>query len=204
MNLLLTGFEPFGKYTINPSGIIAQEFNGKLFFNLKVFGKTIPLRYERINNIIVEYIKEINPSFIINMGQATRPSIAFERVAVNIASCTRSAYNCGSKPNEATLIDGGAPAYFTTLPIQQLTKHLSSNRIPCYISDSAGTFGCNQIMYSTLHFTYESCVRAGFIHLPLLPEQVIETPQSPSMSLDLMKKGIKLVIEFLGKLAREE
>jgi pyroglutamyl-peptidase len=203
VKLLLTGFEAFGGFKINPSEKIAQNLNGKEILGLKIVGRTIPLRYSEIYPIIIHHIEEVNPAFVINMGQAPRPSIAFERVGINIADCKTSAYNCGSKLAETTIIEGGATGYFSTLPIQELTKYLQENKIPCFISNTAGTFGCNQIMYCTLHFIsntprYNS-IKAGFIHLPLLPEQAINSPQSSSMSLETMTKGIELVIEYLGR-----
>jgi pyroglutamyl-peptidase len=203
IKLLLTGFEAFGGFKINPSEKIVQILDNKEIFGLKILGRTIPLRYSKICPTIDHHIEEINPAFVINMGQAPRPSIAFERVGINIADCKTSAYNCGSKPVEATIIEGGPTGYFSTLPIQELTKYLQDRNIPCYISNTAGTFGCNQIMYCTLHIInttprYNS-IKAGFVHLPLLPEQAINSPQSSSMSLDIMTKGIELVIEYLGK-----
>jgi pyroglutamyl-peptidase len=203
MKLLLTGFEPFGGYQINPSDAISQQLDKKTINNVKIIGKTIPLRYKEIRHIITKLIEETNPEIIINMGQAPRSSIAFERVAVNLADVSKGAYNCGSIPDEEPLIEGGPVAYFSTLPLKKLVKYLTARNIPCYISNSAGTFGCNQIMYHTLNYldinSLNNSIIAGFIHLPLLPEQTLNTPQSSSMSLNLMKKAIELVIEFLGK-----
>ncbi len=203
-SLLLTGFEPFGNYKINPSEIIAQELNGKTFTKIKVVGKSIPLRYTEIKSTISNLISEINPSIIISMGQAPRSRIAIERVAINLADVSKTAYNCDSKPDSETLVEEGPTAYFSTLPVKQLATHLQSNGIPSYVSNTAGTFGCNQIMYLTLNQLDISSkigsVLAGFIHLPLLPEQVVNSPQASSMSLNLMKKAIILVIEFLEML----
>jgi len=201
--LLLTGFEPFGGYKINPSDVISQELDDKSINNIKIVGKTIPLRYNEIYPIITELIEETNPEIIINMGQAPRSSIAFERVAVNLADVSKGAYNCGSMPDEEPIIEGGPVAYFSTIPVKKLVKYLTASNIPCYVSNSAGTFGCNQIMYCTLNYldknSFYHSIMAGFIHLPLLPEQTLNTPQSSSMSLSLMKKAIELVIEYLGK-----
>ena len=208
VKLLLTGFEAFGGYKINPSEEIAKNLDGKEISDIEIISRTIPLRYTEICSTIVHHIEEINPTIVINMGQAPRPSIAFERVGINIADCKKSAYNCGSKPVEATIIEGGDTGYFSTLPIQKLTKYLQDRNIPCYISNTAGTFGCNQIMYCTLHFISTTprynLIKAGFIHLPLLPEQAINSPQSSSMSLENMTKGIELVIKYLGKTLDEQ
>ncbi len=203
-SLLLTGFEAFGGYKINPSDIIAQELDDMTFTNIKVIGKTIPLRFTEIKPTITRLIDKTNPDIIINTGQASRPSISIERVAINLADASKVAYNCGTKPNEEILVEGEPVAYFSTLPIKYIEKYLKKNDIPCYISNSAGTFGCNQLMYHTLNYLDTSSqlesVLAGFIHFPLLPEQIVDSPQSSSMSLDVMRKAINLVIECLETL----
>ncbi|MHA2243678.1 MAG: pyroglutamyl-peptidase I family protein [Candidatus Hodarchaeales archaeon] len=197
----MTGFESFGGYKINPSEVIAQKLDGKTFGNTKVIGKTISLRYSEIQSIITRLINETNPDFVINTGQASRPSISIERVAVNFADASKIAYNCGTKPNEDILVKGGPVAYFITLPVKQIAKYLQKNDIPCYVSNSAGTFGCNQLIYHTLNYLDSTSqldsVIAGFIHLPLLPEQVVGSPQSSSMSMDVMEKAVCLIIEYL-------
>ncbi|MHA2225631.1 MAG: pyroglutamyl-peptidase I [Candidatus Hodarchaeales archaeon] len=203
--LLLTGFEPFGGHKVNPSQIIAEELDGKTISNINITGKTVPLRYKEIKDTIIQFIKDINPIIIINMGQAPNHSISFERIAINIAE-TASTYNCGSKPQGETLEEDGPAAYFSNLPLKQLVQCLHQNGIPSNISNSAGSFGCNQLFYHTMHFlaTNSPKVRpsiAGFIHLPLLPEQVLNSPQSSSMDLQLMKEAITLVIKYLSEKA---
>lgn len=197
--LLLTGFEPFGGFNTNPSDIIAQEFNGETINSIQVIGATILLRYKEIQGQITDLINKYKPDFIINMGQATRPAISIEKVAINLADASRVAYNCGSKPDEESLIPEGPDGYFSTLPVKKLVKYLEKNNIPSYVSHSAGTFGCNQIMYYTLHLTSEvDSIQGGFVHLPLLPDQAIKNPQAPSMGYETMKKGIQMIIEKLG------
>ena len=146
-------------------------------------------------------MKEHNPDIIINMGQATRSAISIEKVAINLVDASKVAYNCGSKPDEEILIPEGPDAYFSSLPVKRLVSHLKENDIPSYVSHSAGTFGCNQIMYYTLHnLSKTNKFQGGFVHLPLLPEQAIKSPQTPSMGYLIMKKGIQLIIEKLGEL----
>lgn len=200
--LLLTGFEPFGGDPINPSSAIAQDFHGKVIGNIEIIGRTIPLRFYEIDNIICGYIEEFNPDIIINLGQAPRPTISYEYVAINLAHISNESYNCGAKPNHEPLVENGPNAYFTSLPVQELVKHLSSYQIPSYISYSAGTFGCNQIFYSAMHHIHTNpnlnSVSAGFIHVPLLPEQTVKSTLSSSMSLDYMKKSIESIIGFFN------
>ena len=200
--LLLTGFEPFGGFKNNPSDMLAQELNGQIINSIQVIGSTISLRYKEIQAQITNLIEKHQPSIVINMGQATRPAISLEKVAINLADASKIAYNCGSKPDEEILIREGPDAHFSSLPVKELVNHLKENNIPCYVSHSAGTFGCNQIMYYTLHYqsNTSNSRQGGFIHLPLLPDQTVKNPQAPSMGYETMKKGIQLIIEKLGEI----
>ncbi|NHJ03081.1 MAG: pyroglutamyl-peptidase I [Candidatus Heimdallarchaeota archaeon] len=201
--LLLTGFEPFGGYEVNPSELIARDFDGYTISDIKISGRVIPLKFNEIYAAITTNIKEISPNFIINLGQAPRPAISFEKVAINLANAQKVAYNCGTTPDDEILIKEGPLAYFSSLPLKFLVQYLEKHKIPSYISYSAGTFGCNQIFYYSMHHVNNSPpnqkVLAGFIHLPLLPEQALSNPNSPSMSLESMKNAIKLVITYLGQ-----
>ena len=202
--ILVTGFEPFGEYKSNPSQEIAQFFDKKRINGFKIVGRVIPLRYKEIQKAIQSLIEENNPDIILALGQAPRPSISIERVAINIANVSKTGYNCGSVPKDERLMEEGPVAYFSTLPIRQLQEYLTKHDIPCYISNSAGTFGCNQIFYHMMYYLEESSriaeVQAGFIHLPLTPEQAISSPHSATMELQLMKRAINLIIKYLAQI----
>ncbi len=200
--ILITGFEPFGGHNINPSAVIAEDLDGKVIQNIEIIGRTIPLNYSEIMSTNWRFIKEINPDIIFNLGQAPRPAISLEYAAINVANVSSGAYNCGAKPRNERIVEDGPAAYFSNLPTQEMVKYLNENGIPSYTSYSAGTFGCNQIFYSTMHYldihSKIDSTLAGFIHVPLLPEQTIKTPQSPSMSLPDMKRSIELFISFFS------
>ncbi|MHA1967547.1 MAG: pyroglutamyl-peptidase I family protein [Candidatus Hodarchaeales archaeon] len=202
MKLLITGFEAFGEHDINPSAVIAEDFNGKVIQNIEVIGRTVPLNYAKIKLINWKYIEKFNPDIIMNLGQAPRPAISLEYIAINVANVSSGAYNCGAQPKNERIVEDGPAAYFSLLPTQDMVNHLNKNNIPCYISYSAGTFGCNQIFYTTMNYldihTQNGSTLAGFIHIPLLPEQTIKSPQSSSMSLDDMKRSIELLIDFFN------
>ncbi|MHA1974073.1 MAG: pyroglutamyl-peptidase I family protein [Candidatus Hodarchaeales archaeon] len=199
--VLITGFEPFGNYKENPSQEIAKELNGQEINNHLIVGKTVPLRYKEIQAEIIRHIEENDPEIIINLGLAPRPSIALERVALNIADVTTSAYNCGSRPEDEKLVEDGPTAYLTTLPIKKIKGHLNNKGIPCFISNSAGTYGCNQIFYYTMNYLEKvsrlGSVKAGFIHLPLTPKLAMENFRLCSMDLSLMKNAIWLTLDLL-------
>ncbi|MHA1996078.1 MAG: pyroglutamyl-peptidase I family protein [Candidatus Hodarchaeales archaeon] len=204
ITLLLTGFEPFGGHSVNPSEMIAKDLNNVEFSNIRVVGKTISLRFNKIKQEITGLIDAYEPEIVLNLGQASCSAISIEKVAINLANTNNLPYNCGSKPEDEILEPSGPAAYFSTLPVKNLVQHLNDNQIPCYISYSAGTFGCNQIMYHSLHHvsTQEKTppCRVGFIHLPLLPEQVVFNPISSSMDYNRMKKSISLILSKLGEM----
>src|SRR5699024_5289169 len=103
----------------------------------------------------------------------------------------------GNQPIDAPIQPNGEHAYFSQLPIKAMVKSMRNAGVPASISNTAGTFVCNHLMYQTLHLTHTEFqnVKAGFVHIPFLPEQVIERPGVASMSLDDMVKGFTIAIE---------
>lgn len=142
------------------------------------------------------------PDAIISLGQAGgRSCISIERVAINVDDA-KIADNDGNKPIDKFIFEDGENAYFSTLPIKAMVEAIKAAKIPAEISNSAGTYVCNHLMYGILYKINKERlnIRAGFIHLPYIPSQVIEQPGRPSMSLDDIVKGIKaacLVLETL-------
>jgi pyroglutamyl-peptidase len=203
--IILTGFEPFGGSDVNPSIVACKAFNKKIIDGYKIKAIEIPLRYNEIKNIIERILTEEKPEIVICTGQSPRSVISLERIAINIASLEKSAYSCGTKPIDEILEDNGKEGYFSTLPIRKIKECLEENKIPCEISNSAGTFGCNQIFYHLMQFinNNEINIPAGFIHVPSLPEQVIGK-NSPSMTLELIIHALEIAITTTIKHLQEE
>ena len=195
--IILTGFEPFGKSDVNPSILACQEYDNERIGEYIVQSFEIPLIFSRIKDEIITLITK-NPVAIICMGQSPRAVISLERVAINIADVSKTAYNCDTKPTDEILEIDDPAGYFTTLPIRQIKEKLEKEKIPCEISNSAGTFGCNQIFYHLMHnlAKRDLTIPAGFIHVPSLPEQVIGK-NMPSMSLNTIKNGLKIILQTL-------
>jgi len=196
--IVLTGFEPFGESQVNPSLIACNAFDRLKIKGYSIKAFEIPLVFEEIKEKIEEIIKENNPVAVISTGQSPRATISLERIAINIADVSRTAYNCESKPMDQILESNGPDGYFSTLPIRKIKEQLDENRIPTNISNSAGTFGCNQIFYHSMHYLHSKNynIPAGFVHVPSLPEQVVGK-NIPSMSLETIKEGIKIILETL-------
>ncbi|MCG3218724.1 MAG: pyroglutamyl-peptidase I [Candidatus Heimdallarchaeota archaeon] len=196
-NILITGFEAFGGFDINPSIEAAKKLPVKFSsYNIQV--EEIPLRYDIIKNTIESLIDKHQPSFLIMTGQAPRATVCLEKVAINYAHVKKTAYNCGAKPQHETLEKDGPSAYFSTLPIVALKDALTEEKIPATISLSAGAFGCNQIFYDGMNYITINKIKclAGFVHVPLIPKQTLEKPQA-SMSLEMITKAYLTIISSL-------
>ncbi len=200
--LLLTGFEPFDDFSINPSAELAKAMDSSRVGKYKVIGKVIHLDYTRALGEVRTAIKKHEPTVVIACGQAQRGAITFEKIAINAIS-TRRADNYGNTPGSDLIVDGGPPGYFTDLDVEYLAKVLQSNGVPAEVSYHAGTYGCNWLFYNLMHWraTGQLAARAGFVHVPPLTEQVIEKHSvlMPSMPLPTIIRSMRLLIEHLSK-----
>ncbi len=210
--VVLTGFEPFAGFRVNPSWETARAFDGEKIDSFRVKSFQIPLVYEKIKPAIARIISTQKPAVIISLGQSYRPFLSLEKVAINLADLTESTilYNCRTRPKDETLELNAPDAYFTTLPIRKILGNLRKNDIPAEIGYTAGTFGCNQLFFYTMHKIHKERLKtlAGFIHVPSLPSQAAQLQRKgkgniPCMSLDTMVKAleiaVKTTLDNLGK-----
>lgn len=179
MKILVTGFDSFGEDRINP----ALEAVKRLPDNIagaKIIKLEIPTKFNISAEVVKEAIENYKPDYVLNVGQAGgRFAITPERVAINLDD-GRIADNAGYQPLNQTIQSDGATAYFTQLPIKAMTKAIREVGLPATVSNSAGTFVCNHIFYQVQYqrAKFFPDIKAGFIHIPYLPEQVISKPQS--------------------------
>lgn len=210
MKILVTGFEPFNQSDINPSMEIIGQLKAPKRTTL--ITEILPVEFKRSSERIKELLQIHRPEVVISLGQAgNRAEIAVERVAINLDNVRSSngksmlPDNAGDiRVDEPIEIDG-APAYFSTLPIWSLINAINQKNIPAVVSNTAGTYVCNHVMYTVL---YEAAkhypeMRAGFIHVPFLPSQLDERKDFSvqpryGMLLSDMVTGIQAVIDFMG------
>lgn len=199
--ILLTGFEPFADYTCNPSQMLMEDMAGIKWKNLAIFPLLLPVDYKKTRRLVSRKIEKYKPDIILSMGQADgRSRISVERVALNVLDF-KIPDNAGHKPKNKPIIKNGPAAYFTSLPYDSILRLLKRKNIPAELSNTAGTYLCNQTMYLGLHKTKKNtdCSVCGFIHVPSLPEQVVaKNSNAPSMSYQIMRKGIKNILSFWG------
>lgn len=200
MRILITGFNSFGGETINPSSIILENLP-RYINNDEIFTLELPTEFKKSSELLKKHINLTQPNIIISLGQAGgRSNISVERVSININDA-RIPDNAGYSPIDEDIQSDGDTAYFSTLPVKAIIKNLKDNNIPCEISNTAGTFVCNHIMYEALYYIKKNKlnINSGFIHIPYLPEQ----NKKPFLKLETMIKAIELAtstsIEYFGK-----
>ncbi|WP_062532976.1 pyroglutamyl-peptidase I [Jeotgalibaca dankookensis] len=204
MKILVAAFDPFGGEKINPAleavKLLADEIAGAEIVKLE-----IPTVFHKSAETLREKALEVKPDMILCVGQAGgRFAITPERVAIN-QDDARIPDNEDNQPIDVSIQEDGAPAYFATLPIKAMVEKIKAAGVPAAVSNSAGTFVCNHIMYQALYLAEKELdnIQAGFIHVPFIPEQVVDKPEKPAMSLEDIAKGLtaalEAMVEYHGK-----
>ena len=202
--LLITGFQPFDGESVNPALEVAKGLQGKTINGYEVIAREFPVvRFEALKAVQAA-IEELQPNAVITIGQAGgRPDITVERVGINIDDF-RIPDNKGNQPIDEPVVAGGPVAYWATLPIKKMVANVKAQGIPASVSNSAGTYVCNHLLYGLLHYLTtqgKTAIPAGFIHIPYLPEQMAvrsgKDAQVATMSLDTLLKGFEAMIAAL-------
>ncbi len=197
--ILLTGFEPFANTPVNPAELVARNLDGADIDGATVVIRILPSTYFTCIDMVREAIEEVRPEAVVMMGEfGGRSMVTVERIAQNFNDCARYQVhdNAGCVlQGELTAPDGPA-AYYTTLPIRAMVRAMRDAGIPADISDAAGTFCCNHLMYGILHHiaVNQLDIRAGWIHLPHLPEVAALEGNlgAPSMSVETAAAGVRI------------
>ncbi len=200
--MLVTGFGPYGKERTNPTWEVAKLLNGRLISGCRIKGVRLKVSAKEVSRDIPRLIDSLRPKLVLNLGLAAgRMDLSVERVAVNVADFSIPDAS-RSKPVDAPIDPNGPTAYLASIPIKKIVAALLSNGIPASVSNTAGMYLCNFIMYTSLNHVAKNGLnaKAGFIHVPNLPSQAAEKysksrTQTPSMSLETMLKGIEIAIK---------
>ena len=195
MKILVTGFDPFGGESMNPA-IEAVKLLPDTIAGAEIVKLEIPTVFHKSAQVVREKMQEIQPDVVLNIGQAGgRTGLTPERVAIN-QDDARIEDNDGNQPIDAPIQEDGQPAYFSKLPIKAMVEAIHQAGLPASVSNTAGTFVCNHIMYQTLYLVDKEFpqAKAGFMHIPFMTEQVVDKPTMASMSLTDIAKGIEAAI----------
>lgn len=192
--ILLTGFEPFDRDLMNPSWEAVRQLDGmQLDDDVRIVARRLPCAFATAGDYLAQLIAELSPVMVIATGLGPgRSDISIERVAINVNDA-RIPDNLGAQPIDTAVVVGGPAAYFTTLPIKAMVKAVREAGLAASVSQTAGTFVCNQVFYRLQHLLAGTAVRSGFIHVPAMPEQVVGSGQ-PSMALAMLVEGLQVAV----------
>lgn len=188
--VLLTGFEPFNGATINPAWEAVRSFKGVVDEDYLVEILQLPCVFGQASRVLCGAVDEIRPDIVLCVGQAGgRPDLTVERVAINVDDAP-ILDNDGQQPIDAPIAADGPAAYFATLPVKAIVGAMRERGLQASVSQTAGTFVCNHVLYGLMHHLQGREVIGGFVHVPYLPEQ-----GAPSMALSAIIEGLKVAME---------
>lgn len=200
MKLLLTAFDPFGGETVNPAQQAVEAVADRVG-EVEIFKLVVPTVFGRSIDVVAEAIEKHSPDAVLCIGQAGgRPDLTPERIAINIDDA-RIPDNEGNRPVDEPIRKDGQAAYFSTLPVKAMVEAIRAAGIPASLSNTAGTFVCNHLMYGVLYTLEKKYpgVRGGFMHVPFLTSQVQDGRQYPSMSRESIVRGIEAAVRAIGE-----
>ena len=201
MKILVTAFEPFNGRDINPSQLILEQLEAPK--GAILIKELLPVEFKTTIEILRNLIKEHQPDIVLSLGQAgNRPEISVERVAINLNNVrssngkTELPDNAGDAPVDKRIVEGAPEAYFSNLPVWEMVKTIQNEGVAAAVSYTAGTYVCNHVMYIVLHEveTNYPNMKAGFIHVPFLPEQ--NPKVGYTMELEKMVNGIQSCLKL--------
>lgn len=201
MKLLLTAFDPFGGDAINPA-LEAVKLVADKIGRFDIVKLEVPTVFRKSIDTVAKAIEEEKPDVVLCIGQAGgRFEITPERVAINVDDA-RIKDNEGNQPIDTKIFEDGENAYFTTLPIKAMVEAIREANLPAAVSNTAGTFVCNHLMYGVLYTLAKKYphIKGGFTHVPFIPAQVARrTPVAPYMALEDIKRGLEAAIDAIDK-----
>lgn len=195
MRILVTGFEPFGGEPLNPALEVVRRLP-KSIDGAEIICLEVPVAFYQSADLLAETLARLKPDVVLCIGQAGgRFGLTPERVAINQDDASIPD-NRGQQPIDVPIQADGQPAYFSTLPIKAMVAAIREAGLPASVSNSAGTYVCNHLMYQVLYQAdkFYPDLRAGFLHIPFLPEQVVDKPNMPSMGLADICRGVEIAL----------
>jgi pyroglutamyl-peptidase len=199
--ILVTGFKPFTPHKVNPTDELARSFDDYRVGDALVRGAVLPVHHADLAPRVRALLETLRPTTVLHLGLAAgRARVALERVAVNVMD-DAVPDNAGCQKSDEPCVPAGPAAYFATLPLRAILARLTDAGIPAYVSDTAGTYLCNQTLYTTLNMVAGLLQppRVGFIHMPLLPSMVAASGlDEPSMDLGIMRRAVEIALEVVA------
>ncbi len=195
MKILVTAFDPFGEETVNPALEAVKRMKDNIA-GAQIVKLEVPTVFRKSIDKIYEAMKKERPDAVLGVGQAGgRYGVTPERVAINVDDA-RMPDNEGNLPVDEKIFSDGAPAYFSTLPVKAMVEAIKAAGVPSSLSNSAGTYVCNHVMYGVLYHIDKEFpgVRGGFIHVPFTTRQAVFKKETPSLSLDDIVRALEAAV----------
>ena len=196
--VLITAFEPFGGEQLNPSWEAVSHLHEHMLCGAKIVAKQLPCAFGASLDALYAAIEEVQPEIVIAVGQAGgRTDVTIERVGINVDDA-RIPDNAGNQPIDEPIVKDGPAAYFSTLPIKAIVEGIREAGIPASVSQTAGTYVCNHVMYGLMHYLaqHKNAIRGGFIHIPWLPEQAVKHPGAASMPAQTVILALEMAVSI--------
>lgn len=194
--ILLTGFEPFGGETVNPSWEAVRRLDGKMIGGGIIVARSLPVAFGESRTALGKILRELRPRIVICTGQAGgRRGLSIERVALNVDDA-RIPDNHGRQPVDTPVVRGGPAARWSTLPIKAIARAWRDAGIPASVSQSAGTYVCNHVFYGLMHALAKTKggARGGFIHVPYSTAQAAAHSGRPGMPIATMARALEIAV----------
>lgn len=204
MKLLLTAFDPFGGSDINPAQEAVKLVPARIG-DVEVIKLEVPTVFRESIQTVAAAMEKERPDVVLCTGQAGRYDVTPERVAINIDDA-RIPDNAGNQPIDIPIFPDGAPAYFSHLPVKAMVQGIRECGLPSSVSNTAGTFVCNHLMYGVLYYIEKKYpgMRGGFIHVPLIPQQVVkQSAPAPYMSQTDIARALEAAIKAISANERD-
>ncbi|MCM3489827.1 pyroglutamyl-peptidase I [Alkalihalophilus marmarensis] len=196
--LLISGFEPFLGHKVNPTKKIVEALDGRTIGEFEITAVVLPVEFDQSAKALLEHVENHNPDVVISLGLAAgRHLITPERIAINCNDGDKD--NKGYVPQDEPINEGGPDAYLSTLPIRRFVERLKEEGYPAEISNTAGTYLCNNVMYNVLDYiaSGNKDMRSGFIHIPASFDLMLTNPKLPGWSNRDLLFAVELMIEEL-------
>ena len=192
-SVLISGFEAFHNHSCNVTEMLVNQLRSTSSVNMAINTVILPVVRWKSTDILMSAISAHNPSAVIALGQSRRPGISLERLAHN-HDHFKIPDNAGNQPLNSAIINDGPISYNSTLPLKEMFNVLNKADIPVHYSQSAGTYVCNHVFYGLMHTIGQRSINAGFIHMPMLPEQV-NHPDHLSLAFEIQLHALNLMLD---------
>lgn len=209
MKILVSGFEPYGEMSVNPTQTLAEEAKNFDLDGIEVHSVLLPVNYDECAERLVEEVDRLSPDAVVSCGlYPGRTAVTPERVGINAKDTMAEdpiADNKGRMPVDELINPDGPDAIFSMLPYRRIVENLRVAGIPSFVSNTAGSYICNNTLYGVLDHVKKNDlpILAGFVHFPASTEMALESPFQPSLPMEMMVEALKVILETVAVEAQE-